>query len=97
MSKQTLTINGHNFSDLETFYDEMDNVLTKDLDWKTGHNLNAFNDLLRGGFGVHEYEQPIKIVWVNFALSKSALGQELIETLVQIIKDHDHIEFVVVE
>ncbi len=37
---------------MEGFYDEIDRVLTKDLDWKTGHNLNALNDLLRGGFGV---------------------------------------------
>ena len=41
MNKQIITINGDNFSDLETFYDEIDNVLTKNLDWKTGHNLNA--------------------------------------------------------
>jgi RNAse (barnase) inhibitor barstar len=49
MSKQIITINGDNFSDIETFYDEIDRILTIDLDWKTGHNLNAFNDLLRGG------------------------------------------------
>ena len=23
--------------------------ITRDLNWKTGHNLDAFNDLLRGG------------------------------------------------
>jgi len=68
-------------------------VLTKDLDWKTGHNLNAFNDLLRGGFGVYEYEEPIKLVWTNFSNSKKTLGQELIDRLVEVITDHDHIEF----
>ena len=55
MNKHTITIHGDKFSDLETFYDEIDNVLTKDLNWQTGHNLNAFNDLRRGGFGVYEY------------------------------------------
>jgi len=93
MNKQTITINGDNFSDLETFYDEIDNVLTKDLDWKTGHNLNAFNDLLRGGFGIYEYEEPVIIVWTNFSNSRKTLGQEQIDTLVEIITDHDHIEF----
>jgi len=68
-------------------------VLTKDLDWKTGHNLNAFNDLLRGGFGVYEYEEPVKLVWTNFSNSKKTLGQELIDRLVEVITDHDHIEF----
>lgn len=93
MNKQIITINGDNFSDLETFYDEIDNVLTKNLDWKTGHNLNAFNDLLRGGFGVYEYEEPVKLVWTNFSNSKKTLGQELIDRLVEVITDHDHIEF----
>ena len=94
MNQQTIIINGNNFSDLETFYDEIDNVLTKDLDWQTGHNLDAFNDLLRGGFGVYEYGEPIKLIWANFSNSCENLGQELIDKLVEIIKDHDHIEFI---
>lgn len=93
MNKKTITINGYNFSDLETFYDEIDNVLTKDLGWKTGHNLNAFNDLLRGGFGIYEYDEPVKIVWTNFSNSRKTLGQEQIDALVEIITFHDHIEF----
>jgi RNAse (barnase) inhibitor barstar len=55
MTRQEIIIEGKNFSDLGSFYDEIDRVLTNDLDWKTGHNLDAFNDLLRGGFGVYEY------------------------------------------
>ena len=76
MNKQIITINGNNFSDLESFYDEIDRVLTKDLDWETGHNLDAFNDLLRGGFGIYEYEEPIKLTWENISKSKSDLGLE---------------------
>ena len=60
------TIDGNNFSDLEGFYNEIDKILTKDLNWKTGHNLDAYNDLLRGGFGVHEYEEPIVLRWINY-------------------------------
>ena len=92
-SKQITIINGDNFSDIETFYDEIDNVLTKNLDWKTGHNLNAFNDLLRGGFGIYECGEPVKIVWTNFSKSRQLLGQEMIDILLEIIKDHKHIEF----
>jgi RNAse (barnase) inhibitor barstar len=43
-----ILIDGNNFDDLEGFYCEIDRVLTKDLTWKTGHNLNAFNDILVG-------------------------------------------------
>lgn len=93
MSKQTITIKGENFSDLESFYNEIDRVLTKDLDWQTGHNLDAFNDLLRGGFGVYEYAEPVKIVWTHFSVSKDKLGDGLINKLLEIIADHDHIEF----
>ena len=126
--KQTIIINGDNFSDLESFYDEIDRVLTKDLDWKTGHNLNAFHDLLRGGFGVHEYEEPIILIWKNTLKSKSELGveatknlyekkisenksvnlqyfknklielndnsrQTLFDIVIEIISEHQHIEF----
>ncbi|WP_262896130.1 hypothetical protein [Sphingobacterium sp. UDSM-2020] len=43
MDKLTIIINGDNFSDLESFYHEVDQVLTKDLDWQTGHNLDNSN------------------------------------------------------
>jgi RNAse (barnase) inhibitor barstar len=76
MDKQTIIINGDNFSDLESFYDEIDRVFTKDLGWDTGHNLDAFNDLLRGGFGVYEYEEPIILIWKNISKSKTDLGLE---------------------
>lgn len=93
MNKQTIIIHGDNVSDLESFYDEIDRVLTKKLDWETGHNLNAFNDLLRGGFGVYEYEEPVKIIWTNFPESREALGNETTDILLEIINDHEHIEF----
>jgi RNAse (barnase) inhibitor barstar len=97
--KKTLIIDGKNFETLEEFYSETDKVLTKGLTWDTGHNLNAFNDLLRGGFGVHEYEEPIKLIWRNSNKSKFDLierreNETLYEILVSIIKDHEHIEFV---
>lgn len=74
MNKQEIRINGDNFSDLKTFYYEIDDVLTKDLDWQTGHNLNAFNDILRGGFGRHKYQEPIQLTWTNSIKSQKDLG-----------------------
>ncbi len=74
--RREIVIDGNKFDDLEGFYCEIDRVLTKDLPWKTGHNLNAFNDLLRGGFGVHEYGEPILLRWINFERSRVYLGFE---------------------
>ncbi|MCK6602813.1 MAG: barstar family protein [Bacteroidetes bacterium] len=128
MNKQTIIINGDNFSDLESFYNEIDRVLTKDLDWVTGHNLDAFNDFLRGGFGVYEYEEPVRLIWENISKSKLDLGleatkkwyerkisenktenqqfftnklrqltdnngQTLFDIILEIIAEHEHIEF----
>ncbi len=76
MTSHTITIEGINFSDLEGFYNEIDRVLTKDLDWQTGHNFDALFDLLRGGFGVHDYEEPITIIWTHSGKSGQDLGWE---------------------
>ena len=83
-------LDGNNFHDLEGFYAEIDKLLTKDLSWKTGHNLDAFNDLLRGGFEVHEYEEPIIIKWTNYEKSKKNLGNETVLTLLEIFLDCDN-------
>jgi RNAse (barnase) inhibitor barstar len=74
-----IIIDGDNFSTLMEFYDEVENKLTRGLDWRIGRNLDAFNDVLSGGFGVHEYEEFIRIKWVNAEKSKKDLGQ--VETI----------------
>ena len=63
MQKQIITINGNNFSDLNGFYDEIERVLTKNLGWRIGRNLDAFEDILYGtGYGVFEVTDSIKLV-----------------------------------
>jgi RNAse (barnase) inhibitor barstar len=74
--KKEIIIDGNNFDSLDKFYNEIENKMTKGLDWKIGRNLDAYNDILRGGFGVHDYEEPIKIKWINSGQSKKNLGQE---------------------
>ena len=74
--RREITIDGNNFNNIEEFYCEMDKLLTQDLNWETGHNLDAFNDLLRGGFGVHEDGEPILLKWINYSKSKENLGYE---------------------
>ena len=91
---KTFILDGNNFSNMEGFYCEIDKLLTKNLQWKTGHNLNAFNDLLRGGFNAHEYNEPIAIRWINYGKSKKDLGDEMVLILLEIMlncgdSDHD--------
>lgn len=66
-----LVIDGANFSDFDGFAREFSRLLS-DYTWRG--NLDAFNDLLRGGFGTPENGWVLK--WLNSELSRAALGYE---------------------
>jgi RNAse (barnase) inhibitor barstar len=70
VNRPTLEIDGAQFSDLETFYRHVSDRLIPGAEW--GHNLNAFNDILRGGFGTPEDGFILK--WVNSERSRQMLG-----------------------
>lgn len=76
MAKIKIVIDGNNFSTLDEFFDEAERLLTKELDWRTGHNFDALHDLLRGGFGVHEYGESVDFVWKNSDKSRRDLGYD---------------------
>jgi RNAse (barnase) inhibitor barstar len=65
----TYEIEGQRFSTLEEFYKEVDRVMKLSA-W--GHNPDAFNDILRGGFGTPE--EGFTIRWKHHAVSKQRLG-----------------------
>lgn len=68
-----IVIHGGHFSSLEGFYEEASNVLMKNTDWKIG-TLDGFDDILYGGFGVFENNEPIEIVWKESQKSAEDLG-----------------------
>jgi RNAse (barnase) inhibitor barstar len=65
-----LTIDGAKFSDLDGFYDEVSESIVPGAEW--GRNLDAFNDILRGGFGTPE--GGFKLHWADPGLSRERLG-----------------------
>jgi RNAse (barnase) inhibitor barstar len=69
-TKQTYEIDGRRFSTLEEFYDEISRVLIPGAEW--GHNLDAFNDILRGGFGTPDGGFVLR--WVNSDVSREHLS-----------------------
>lgn len=73
MSKSAI-IDGNSFCDLTGFYDEVERKLTHGLDWSIGRNLDALNDVLRGGFGMHEYGEPLELIWQSSSKSEKDLG-----------------------
>ncbi|MNK70976.1 Barstar (barnase inhibitor) [compost metagenome] len=97
--RKTIILDGNNFSDTNGFYNEIDKIMTSELKWDTGHNLNALNDILYGGFGSYEYKEPLQIVWYNSAKSKTDLaelfdGKTLYQAIREIINEQKHIEFI---
>ena len=88
-ARREFIIDGNCFDDWAGFYDEAEKVFTLNLGWKIGRNLNAFNDILRGGFGRHENE-PIHIKWINFDKSVRDLGEKNMDYIVSIILDSDN-------
>ena len=68
--KVTYEIDGERFSTLDGFYEEISRVLVPGANW--GCNLDAFNDILRGGFGTPESGFILR--WTNSRLSHERLG-----------------------
>jgi hypothetical protein len=66
-----LVIDGANFSDFDGFAREFSRLL-RDYTWRG--NLDAFNDLLRGGFGTPEHGWVLR--WLNSESSRAALGYQ---------------------
>jgi RNAse (barnase) inhibitor barstar len=65
-----LVIDGRQFVDLEGFYDEISFQLIPGATW--GRNLDAFNDILRGGLGMSEGGFYLR--WKHSHLSQERLG-----------------------
>lgn len=72
MNKRTYIIEGMNFDTLEGFYDEISKVLIPGEYW--GRNLDAFNDILYGGFGTPE--EGFVLIWKHSKKSKRDLGHK---------------------
>ncbi len=68
--KKIYDIDGNEFATLEEFYEVVSRVLIPGAGW--GHNLDAFDDILRGGFGTPEGGFIIR--WHNSRKSQELLG-----------------------
>jgi RNAse (barnase) inhibitor barstar len=69
-NKAVYEIDGYRFSTLDEFYEEVSRVLIPGAEW--GHNLDAFDDILSGGFGTPD--RGFTLRWLHHELSKERLG-----------------------
>lgn len=73
---KTLTLVGADIHDIPSFYDEINRVFMADEDWRLGPSLDALDDMLYGGFGVLDGDEPVVLVWEDFARMETVLGLE---------------------
>ncbi|SEW51487.1 barstar family protein [Chitinophaga arvensicola] len=73
MEKQ-ITIDGNRITSITSFYEEINRVFMTGEDWQLGNSLDAFNDLLYGGFGAIKSDEPVTLLWHNMDKSRQALG-----------------------
>ncbi|MDB2385405.1 barstar family protein [Polaribacter sp.] len=85
-----IDINGNKFSNMKGFYREIESKMTLGLNWKTERNLNAFNDILYGGFGVHDGDEKYILKWHHSEKSKMEL--KYFNQIIKTIKRHKNIE-----
>lgn len=96
-----ITIDGNQFGTLDGLYEEMISKLVAEKDHGIKHNIESMIDVLEGGFGVHEYDDPIKLIWENSNKSKEDLketpkpgGPSVFEMITKIIGEQDNVELV---
>ena len=75
MVKQ-IEIEGNSINDIASFYEEINRVFMAEESWLIGHSLDAFNDLLFGGYGALQGTQSVDLVWHHIDHSRQALGDQ---------------------
>lgn len=78
-------LDGERFSTRDGFLDEFVRVLALDYG-RPLRSLDAFNDILRGGFGTPEGGFVLR--WRHADLSRARLGPRDFDVLVQILRTH---------
>ncbi|NML40007.1 ribonuclease inhibitor [Chitinophaga sp. G-6-1-13] len=74
MQQKQFIIEGSRINDIPGFYAEINRLFMTGEDWQLGGSLDGFNDLLHGGFGAIDGDEPIELIWKDIAHSKASLG-----------------------
>lgn len=92
MNKEYI-IDGAKFSSINGFYNYIEKIFTQGLNFKIGRNLNAFQDVLYGGFGQQDYDEHIIIKWKNLAKSRERLDSNFLNAVLDILDRTEDVTF----
>ena len=73
---KTLTLVGARIHDIPSLYEEINRVFMAGEDWTLGSSLDALDDMLYGGFGAIDGEEPVTLRWEGFERMRAVLGVE---------------------
>ena len=71
-----IILEGKDIVDIPSFYTQINAQLMQGEDWSLGESLDAFNDLLYGGFGAAKDADLLEIEWHDIDISRKHLGIE---------------------
>jgi RNAse (barnase) inhibitor barstar len=86
----TYRIDGAAFSDLQGFYDEVEEELLRGAPW--ARSREGLDDVLAGG--VAGLPREFRLVWEHSDLSRRRLGSESFGALLEIIARHPNVELI---
>lgn len=82
-------LDGSKITDRDTFFSEVESKMTDNPGFKMGHNLDAFADVLSGGFGKHYPGEKFAVLWENYGISEKSLDPEFLLKVYKIMLDND--------
>ena len=88
-AEKWIYIDGRDIHTMNDFYDQVGQKLTCRNNFKMNHSMNAFNELLWGGFGIHEYGEPLHIVWIFSEKCRQAIGSKYFDKIISVIENHE--------
>ena len=88
-AEKWIYIDGRDIHTMNDFYDQVGQKLNCRNDFKMVHNLKTFDELLWGGFGIHEYGEPLHIVWIFSEKCRQAIGSKYFDKIISIIENHE--------
>lgn len=73
---KTFVIDSRHFDDIPGFFRELNRLFMQGEDWQLGESLDAFDDLLYGGYGALAGQKEIRLLWRGAHKSRTDLGPE---------------------